>query len=179
VCFLIIRNRRTGWFDDWRESRGNNSSSEDTSDDDNASVEDDTEVSEQSDDLWSEDVAEDAFEDNSVEDVAEEDPVEEEEDEEVSEDAPSIPASPTNLRFATISPVGTVTLIWIDNSDNEEGFRIQIQGGSATTTEPDVTTVTYPYEPACGEKFSFRVNAFNADGKSEYSNVASLDGRCP
>jgi hypothetical protein len=91
------------------------------------------------------------------------------------------PAAPTGLTATsqhTGKPTGEITLAWTDNSDNEDGFRVErsrsVDGGfeeiatvgSGATSFVDRTAqrkVTYFY----------RVRAFNRSGNSAYSNVAS------
>lgn len=69
------------------------------------------------------------------------------------------------------------TLSWVDNSDNEEGFRVyRAQGVGGTFTEiavvgPNVTTYT---DPLGGPGFCYRVTAYNSAGESQPSNNACL-----
>ncbi len=86
------------------------------------------------------------------------------------------PVAPSNLIATATSAVG-VSLQWIDESTNEDGFRIERQtnsgwiqvgqiGENATVFSVSGLTPNTPY--------SFRVRAFNADGNSDYSNTASV-----
>jgi hypothetical protein len=81
--------------------------------------------------------------------------------------------APTNL-VATVN--GTViVLTWDDNSDNEDGFKVERNLDDEWTWSTlhsvgaNVTTVTTP-NPT-GGYFKYRVYAFNAKGISDYSNV--------
>jgi hypothetical protein len=88
-------------------------------------------------------------------------------------EAGSSPASPSNLATNLSSPT-KVKLTWTDNSDNEQGFRIErkIEEGDfeqVAEVGPDLTE----YEDdglAISTTYTYRVRAFNSDGNSEYSN---------
>lgn len=86
------------------------------------------------------------------------------------------PAAPTTLGASSSN--GVVSLSWTDNSDNEDGFKIErsldgltgwtqidTTGSGATTYADDTGTV--------GVTYYYRVRAFNGDGDSDYSNVDS------
>jgi len=89
-----------------------------------------------------------------------------------------LPAAPSGLTATLGSSTGTstpITLTWVDNADNETGFSVQrsmdglnfgniaFLGANATTFENLV---------ANGFTYYYRVKAVNADGSSDYSNVA-------
>lgn len=86
------------------------------------------------------------------------------------------PAAPTNLIATANSPI-SVTLQWIDESTNEDGFKVEQQTSTAwmqiAQLGADVTAKTVtglsPDTP-----YSFRVRAYNGDGNSAYSNTASV-----
>jgi PKD repeat protein len=83
--------------------------------------------------------------------------------------------APTNL--VASSPPRTVVLTWIDNSNNEDGFIIQIATRSRGQTSVfiNLTTVgenvtTYTYSVSSG-MYTYRIYAFDTAGKtSGYSN---------
>jgi len=104
---------------------------------------------------------------------------EEPSEEEPEEEAPvaGAPNAPTNLTMPSWS-MTTLTLAWEDNSDNEDGFRVR-DGDRETLAEvgPDVTTVDIP-APACGVTYEIHVRAFNAAGRSEFSNTIEAEGFC-
>ncbi len=68
------------------------------------------------------------------------------------------------------------TLTWQDNSDNEDGFKIERKSGP-TDTFGEIATVganvtTYTDNVADGQQRCYRVRAFNAAGNSAYTNEA-------
>ena len=89
---------------------------------------------------------------------------------------PGKPTAPGSLTFTRTSPT-SVRLNWVDRSDNETGFEVQIrQAGSgwrrdrtvpANTTTADVTGLTP------GGRYDFRVRSFNDAGGSP-SNVVTI-----
>jgi FtsP/CotA-like multicopper oxidase with cupredoxin domain len=87
------------------------------------------------------------------------------------------PAVPSNL-VATASAAGinppTVSLTWVDNSNNEAGFTIQratnsgfTKGLTTITVGANVTTYTDSTVIA-KKKYYYKIRAFNAIGDSEY-----------
>jgi peroxiredoxin len=89
---------------------------------------------------------------------------------------PDGPVAPTLLE-ATAETVTSITLTWQDNSDDEDGFRIERSTEASTgfeeiaTVGTDVITHT---ETGLDNQtmYYFRVCAYNNDGDSYYSNVA-------
>lgn len=85
------------------------------------------------------------------------------------------PAAPSNLR-ATAPECFEIKLIWQDNSNNEQGFKIYRKSGSnwyrIGTVARNVTKF-WDTELPCGTLFSYKVRAYNVDGNSSYSNIAS------
>ena len=91
-----------------------------------------------------------------------------------------LPNAPSNLNGTAVSTT-QVNLSWSDNSNNEDGFRIERCAGSNTCTNfaqiaqtgPNVTTF-----PSTGLAkntwYRFRVRAFNASGNSAYSNIVNV-----
>ena len=80
-----------------------------------------------------------------------------------------VPIPPTNL-VATLSPLITVNLSWIDNSTNETGFKIErkVSGGEYTligTTDADKTTFS-DSGLSLGVTYTYRVYAYNSVGSS-------------
>ncbi len=88
------------------------------------------------------------------------------------------PKTPTGLNASFISD-GAVKLTWIDNSNNEEGYKIErkatggnyvqiatvLKGNTAYTDDGLLFSTTYLY----------RVTAYNVLGTSEYSDTATYD----
>ena len=88
-----------------------------------------------------------------------------------------VPAAPTGL-VASAASSSQVDLVWNDNANDETGFKVeQAPGGSNAFTEVvTVGTDVTGYQrtglnPATS--YSFRVRAFNTDGSSSYSNIAT------
>ena len=89
---------------------------------------------------------------------------------------PQPPSAPTGL---TASASGTsITLGWTDHADNEDGFHVERAQGSGsftvlpTTPGPNASGVI-DSGLAAGTTYRYRVQAFNQDGSSAYSNEAS------
>ena len=91
------------------------------------------------------------------------------------------------LSLAIVAPVmaaaptqsAKLVLTWQDNSTNEDGFNVERrlgQTGSFTplaTVAKDVATYTDIVANDAGDtEYCYRLNAFNKDGVSAYSNVA-------
>jgi fibronectin type 3 domain-containing protein len=91
-----------------------------------------------------------------------------------------IPQAPSSLRV-TITTATTVTLLWQDNASNETGFFVERApnvGGApgAWTRIATLGANAQRYRDtglARRTTYWYRVQAFNADGPSEYSNVIS------
>jgi hypothetical protein len=91
--------------------------------------------------------------------------------------APSQPSAPSNL-IATAGSSSQVSLTWNDNSNNEDGFKVertpggttnfaQIASLSANTTSYQNTGLT------ASTGYSYRIMAYNSAGNSGYSNTAT------
>jgi len=79
------------------------------------------------------------------------------------------------LVFAQVVSI-THTLTWVDNSDNEDGFRIESRVGR-TGAFTDIGSVgagvvTFEDVVSDGAERCYRVRAFNAAGFSGYTNEA-------
>jgi hypothetical protein len=89
---------------------------------------------------------------------------------------PLPPAAPTNLT-ATAAPVLRINLAWSDNSNNEDGFRIErstdgVNFAEIATVAANVTTYT-DTNVVLVNTYTYRVRAYNTGGNSGYSNTAS------
>ncbi len=85
------------------------------------------------------------------------------------------PASPANLAAAA-GEGNWIVLVWQDQSDNEEGFRIERRTTGAYEVVADVTeNVTTRTDAGLSWEttYTYRVLAYNASGDSDYSNEAS------
>lgn len=94
------------------------------------------------------------------------------------------PAAPSNLRL-TVNTSSRITLNWDDNSDDEDGFKIERKTGAGgtfsqiATVEANKTGYTDKNLNA-STTYCYRVRAFNSAGNSGYSNeecATTLD-RC-
>ncbi len=84
------------------------------------------------------------------------------------------PTAPGDLTGASTGPT-SVRLNWVDRSDNETGFEVQLRQGRggwrtdstvpANTTTADITGLTP------GGRYDFRVRAFNSSGRSASNPV--------
>jgi hypothetical protein len=96
---------------------------------------------------------------------------------------PSLPTvnAPSNLNATFVSGVN-VALTWQDNSNNEDGFRIETSydGGAYNayilpiTVTQNSTSVTIA-EPNVGHNYKFHVRAFNAYATSGWSNESNVN----
>ena len=91
---------------------------------------------------------------------------------------PPPPAAPSNLN-ATSSDAWSADLTWVDNANNELGYRIESKIGATgtyelvTTLGPNTTaaTITSLLE---GTQYYYRLQGVNAGGRSAYSNETSV-----
>ena len=89
----------------------------------------------------------------------------------------SLPEVPVNLRINSRTST-RLDLTWIDNSNNEIGFKIERQSGNNGTWDEiaSVGTNTTFFQNSGlrpGTPYSYRISSFNSVGKSAYSNVAT------
>jgi len=93
-----------------------------------------------------------------------------------AESATTPPAAPTGLTLTPISPT-QIQMAWTDNAGNEEGFRIERKIGAGSyselTTVPADITFYYDAGLDSSETYTYRLQAYNADGSSDWSNAAS------
>lgn len=88
-----------------------------------------------------------------------------------------LPAAPSSL--TALANKGNVTLNWIDNSKNEETFSIErsLSADSGFAEIASVAANTTTFLDTTGAKktyYYYRVRAVNANGVSDYSNVARV-----
>ncbi|MBN1675798.1 MAG: lamin tail domain-containing protein [Kiritimatiellae bacterium] len=87
-----------------------------------------------------------------------------------------IPAPPSGLQ-ATATSQSRIDLTWQDNSDNEDGFKVDRRQTGASewiavaTPGANTSTLSDSGLPA-GTYFYYKIKAYNADGNSDYSNIA-------
>lgn len=98
----------------------------------------------------------------------------------------TIPNSPSGLTANTVSSSG-INLSWVDNSNNEEGFRVERapdNGGIAGTFSLLTTVATNinSYNDtglSASTKYYYRLRAYNSVGNSGYSNEANATTQSP
>lgn len=91
--------------------------------------------------------------------------------------AAAIPAAPANLSAQAFSAT-SVKLTWSDNSTNETGFKIERRLSTQSTYSQiatvGVNTTTYTNTGLSKNKtYYYRIRAYNSNGNSGYSNIAS------
>jgi hypothetical protein len=95
-----------------------------------------------------------------------------------SVEPPPAPAAPSSLS-ATATSSSVIDLAWKDNSNNEDGFRIERCQGSDCSSFAEIATVGANVTAfqntglSASTSYSYRVRAFNAGGNSAYSNTAT------
>ncbi len=86
------------------------------------------------------------------------------------------PLPPANLSVMAIS-ISQITLTWEDNSNNEDGFKIERMERKLfeeiAVTSADITSFTDGGLKR-GKTYIYRVRAFNTAGDSDYSNLDSV-----
>jgi C1A family cysteine protease/fibronectin type 3 domain-containing protein len=96
----------------------------------------------------------------------------------VTLELPAPPAAPTNLAATAVS-TSQINLAWVDNADDETGFKIERCTGAGCSNFGQMATVganvtSYANTGlAAATSYSYRVRAYNAAGDSGYSNPAS------
>ena len=89
----------------------------------------------------------------------------------------TVPDAPTGL-IATALGSNQLSLAWIDNSNNESGFKVERKTGAAGTWS-QIAAVSQNITSyinsglAVSTEYFYRVRAYNSVGDSEYSNEAS------
>ncbi len=89
-----------------------------------------------------------------------------------------VPDRPINLRVS-LTGLNTVKLYWIDKSNNETGFKIEVKLGNALLFKPLSTTGVNITQFAIKNLkpltyYSFRIRAFNKNGYSLPSNTVRV-----
>jgi hypothetical protein len=88
-----------------------------------------------------------------------------------------IPTAPSNLVVQEVKNPG-ITVTFVDNSTDEQGFKVERSINSGpwslfTTLPANTTSFTDTNEDVCGNDYSYRVYAYNQNGNSVYSNIAT------
>lgn len=89
----------------------------------------------------------------------------------------TIPSAPSNL-ITTANGPSIINLNWVDNSNNEIGFKIErsldtLSGYSLIQTLAANSTSYSDTGLVDGTKYFYRVYSYNSSGNSGYSNIAS------
>jgi len=92
--------------------------------------------------------------------------------------APTAPTAPADLNASATSP-SVVNLTWVDTSDNETGFNIErsVEGGAFSLLGiiAGADTTTFSDETVSeNASYSYRINAFNDEGVSPFSNTVTV-----
>jgi len=88
------------------------------------------------------------------------------------------PAAPSNLS-ATAASQSQINLSWSDNSNDEDGFKIERGNGSNPSSWSEITTVgagvTSYFNTGliASTTYSYRVRAYNGSGNSGYSSTST------
>ncbi|PKO08457.1 MAG: hypothetical protein CVU40_15380 [Chloroflexi bacterium HGW-Chloroflexi-2] len=87
-----------------------------------------------------------------------------------------VPVAPTNLVVQNVKSTD-ITVTFADNSTDELGFKVERSADGATwssfLTLAANTTSFVDQSPVCASQFFYRVYAYNQNGNSSYSNIAS------
>jgi hypothetical protein len=90
--------------------------------------------------------------------------------------APVPPAAPTNLTATTFSS-SQINLLWTDNANNENGFKVEQSTDGTTFTQITMlasNTVSFSVTGlTASTTYQYRVVSFNDAGNSSFSNTAS------
>jgi hypothetical protein len=91
---------------------------------------------------------------------------------------PPTPAAPSQLRLGTVSTT-FVIMTWTDNANNEQGFYVERStNGGQTWTRIGQTTANSTLFRNNGvarrTTYQYRVQAFNANGVSAFSNTLTV-----
>lgn len=93
--------------------------------------------------------------------------------------ASALPAAPSSLTAVAVSS-SQVNLAWVDNSTNEDGFKIERCTGVKCTNFVQVATVGANIKAysntglSAKTTYRYRVLAYNASGTSAYSNIVKV-----
>ncbi len=87
-----------------------------------------------------------------------------------------VPAAPTDL-VATVDGTTAIRLTWTDNANNETGYVVERSEDGTTFTQMDTAAADATTWTDTGARalttYFYRVAAVNADGQSDFSNVAT------
>jgi len=93
----------------------------------------------------------------------------------------AVPTAPSNLSGSAVrnGATDTVTLNWVDNSDNESGFLIQRAVNSAFTLSVNsfsaaANAATFSQQASRGLTYYYRIRANNPLGNSAWSNTVQI-----
>lgn len=90
--------------------------------------------------------------------------------------AATAPANPADL-VANADSYKSITLSWVDNSDNEQGYIVEREGenGYEMIAALSANSTSFTNEGLSPEtSYSYKVRAYNTAGKSDYTNVATI-----
>ena len=95
----------------------------------------------------------------------------------------SIPSAPSNPQAAVVS-ASEINLSWTDNSNNEDGFKIErkVEGGTYSQFGAVGSGVTAYHDTGltCETRYFYRITSYNGLGDSGYSTeINTITSTCP
>jgi hypothetical protein len=90
----------------------------------------------------------------------------------VIQDGKTSPIAPNGLSGQAVS-YSQITIHWVDNSQNEDGFRIYRNGALLASVAPDITTFQ-DNDLDYATVYSYLVTAYNAYGETQCLNTANI-----
>ncbi|MEK7990271.1 MAG: choice-of-anchor Q domain-containing protein, partial [Thiotrichaceae bacterium] len=87
------------------------------------------------------------------------------------------PVAPSQLNVSATT-YATISVSWLDNSDNETGFYISRNGNSIKNVSENSTSATIR-DLECETSYSLQVTAFNTEGQASSETISATTATCP